>query len=110
MTLDHERLDVYQVSLDFAVWSYEQVKHLSGVDRHARDQILRASQSITLNIAEGAASSRHPSGAGFFRLPGDRHVSVALFSIFSSGARESRRRNGRWAKISSSGSSPCGHG
>jgi four helix bundle protein len=53
MQLDHERLDVYQVSLDFAAWAYELAKRLKSMDRHSRDQLLRASQSITLNIAEG---------------------------------------------------------
>jgi four helix bundle protein len=51
--LDHERLDVYQVSLDFAAWSYQLAKQLKAMDRHSRDQLLRASQSVTLNIAEG---------------------------------------------------------
>jgi four helix bundle protein len=41
------------VSLDFAAWSYERCRTLKGADRHARDQLLRASQSIALNIAEG---------------------------------------------------------
>ena len=53
MQLDHEKLDVYQVSLDFASWAYEQCRALKGADRHARDQLLRASQSISFNIAEG---------------------------------------------------------
>lgn len=51
--LDHERLDVYRVSLDFVAWSYRLAKGLKGFDRHARDQLLRSSQSIPLNIAEG---------------------------------------------------------
>ena len=53
MELDHEKLDVYRVSLDFAGWAYERCRGLKGADRHARDQLLRASQSIALNIAEG---------------------------------------------------------
>jgi four helix bundle protein len=53
MQLDHEKLEVYRVSLDFAAWSYERCRTLKGADRHARDQLLRASQSIALNIAEG---------------------------------------------------------
>ena len=39
---DHERLDVYRLA-----------KSLNGAERHARDQWLRAAQSIPLNIAEG---------------------------------------------------------
>jgi len=70
MTLDHERLDVYQVSLDFAAWSYEQAKHLKSLDRHARDQLLRASQSITLNIAEGCGKLPSPERRRFLQIAG----------------------------------------
>lgn len=49
---DHEKLDVYQLSIDFLVWLEPA---LGGVPRNlsARDQIDRASTSIPLNIAEG---------------------------------------------------------
>jgi four helix bundle protein len=50
---DHEKLDVYRVSIEFVAWSYRLSAELKGMDRHARDQLLRASQSIPLNIAEG---------------------------------------------------------
>ena len=50
---DHEKLDVYKVSIKFAGWVSVLVPNLDGVHRHARDQIIRASQSIPLNIAEG---------------------------------------------------------
>ena len=50
---DHEKLDVYRVSIEFVTWSYRSCEDLKGADRHARDQLLRASQSIPLNIAEG---------------------------------------------------------
>ena len=53
MQFDHEKLDVYRVSLDFAGWVFQLCGKLTGLNRHARDQILRASQSIPLNIAEG---------------------------------------------------------
>ena len=53
--LDHEQLDVYQVAIKFAAWSFALVADLSGPARHARDQLIRASQSIPLNIAEGNA-------------------------------------------------------
>lgn len=50
---DHEKLDVYQLSLKFVTWVYQLAKKLSGLNRHARDQLVRSSQSITQNIAEG---------------------------------------------------------
>jgi four helix bundle protein len=70
MKLDHERLDVYQVSLDFAAWAYELAKQLRTVDRHSRDQLLRASQSIALNIAEGCGKLPSPERRRFLQIAG----------------------------------------
>ena len=53
MEFGHEQLDVYQLSLEYVAWAYALANTLNGVDRHARDQFLRASQSIPLNIAGG---------------------------------------------------------
>ncbi len=50
---DHERLDVYRLSIDYIALSFEAAQPLEGLDRHARDQWLRAAQSIPLKIAEG---------------------------------------------------------
>ena len=50
---DHDRLDVYRVSIDYVAASFRLAKELNGLHRHARDQWLRAAQSIPLNIAEG---------------------------------------------------------
>jgi four helix bundle protein len=58
---DHERLDVYRISMDFVAWSYRLCQELKGSQRNARDQLLRASQSIPLNIAEG--NGKLPSAA-----------------------------------------------
>ena len=52
-TFDHERLDVYRLSIEYVAFSYGIAKGLGGVNRQARDQWLRAAQSIPLNIAEG---------------------------------------------------------
>jgi four helix bundle protein len=52
-TFDHERLDVYRLSIDYVAFSYRIARSLSGVNRPARDQWLGAAQSIPLNIAEG---------------------------------------------------------
>jgi hypothetical protein len=52
MTLGHEKLDVYRLSIGYVAWVYEEVETLIGVHRPARDQWLRASQSIPLNIAK----------------------------------------------------------
>jgi len=50
---DHDRLDVYRLAIEYVASSFAIAKDLSGSHRHARDQWLRASQSIPLNIAEG---------------------------------------------------------
>ncbi len=50
---DHDRLDVYRLSIDYVASSFAFAKDLVGLHRHARDQWLRAAQSIPLNIAEG---------------------------------------------------------
>jgi four helix bundle protein len=52
-TFDHERLDVYRLSIAYVAFSCQIAKSLSGSNRQARDQRLRAAQSIPLNIAEG---------------------------------------------------------
>ncbi len=50
---DHERLDVYRLSVEYVAIAFESSRSLEGLHRHARDQWLRAAQSIPLNIAEG---------------------------------------------------------
>lgn len=52
-TFDHERLDVYRQSIAYVAFSYQIARSLGGSNRQARDQWLRAAQSIPLNIAEG---------------------------------------------------------
>ena len=50
---DHDKLDVYRLSIDYVAASFRIAKNLTGLHRHARDQWLRAAQSVPLNIAEG---------------------------------------------------------
>ena len=68
MEFDHEKLDVYRVALEFSSWAYRQCKVLRGADRNARDQLLRASQSIALNIAEGNGKRSMPDRRRFFEI------------------------------------------
>jgi hypothetical protein len=49
MGLGHEKLDVYRLSIGYVAWVYEKADGLTGNHRSARDQWLRASQSIPLN-------------------------------------------------------------
>ena len=68
MTFDHEKLDVYRVALEFVSWSFNMCKQLSGANRHARDQLLRSSQSIPQNIAEGNGKRSVPDRQRFFEI------------------------------------------
>ncbi len=45
MTLDHEKLDVYRLSIGYVTWVYEMAETLIEVHRPARDQWLRANQN-----------------------------------------------------------------
>ena len=52
MALGHERLDVYRLAIRYVAWVYEKAVALEGVHRAARDQWLRASQSIVRESGE----------------------------------------------------------
>ena len=56
MDLDHERLAVYQLTLDFLVLASEIIEGLPRGRSYLSDQFGRASLSIVLNLAEGAGS------------------------------------------------------
>ena len=80
---DHDRLDVYCVSIEYVSAAFEVSKSLSGLHRHARDQWLRAAQSIPLNIAEGNGKRSLKDRARFSTLRAGRHLSVRRFKTFS---------------------------
>ena len=67
-TLDHERLDVYRLSIGYVAFSYRLAKGLTGIHRPARDQWLRAAQSIPLNIAEGNGKQSLKDKNRFFEI------------------------------------------
>ena len=67
-TFDHERLEVYRLSIDYVAFSYRIAKSLSGINRPARDQWLRAAQSIPLNIAEGNGKTSLKDNNRFFEI------------------------------------------
>ncbi len=50
---DHEKLDVYQRSLEFVAWTEDLLAGVKSRYRNTRDQLIRSSDSIPLNIAEG---------------------------------------------------------
>ena len=68
MSLGHEKLDVYRLSIEYVAWIFTQVKELKSIHRHARDQRLRASQSISLNIAEGNGKTATGDRRKYFEI------------------------------------------
>jgi len=67
MSFGHEKLDVYRLSLEYTAWVYNLCESLHG-HRNARDQLLRASQAIPLNIAEGNAKATEGDRRRFFEI------------------------------------------
>ena len=53
MAFGHEQLDVYRAAIEYVGWAHRVCAGLKGDQRSTKDQFLRASQSIPLNIAEG---------------------------------------------------------
>jgi len=69
-TLDHEKLDVYRLALEFVAW-LEQLRAddragEASPTRHVWDHLERASLSVALNIAEGNGRRRQQVRAKFF--------------------------------------------
>ena len=52
MGFGHEKLDVCRAAIEYVGWVYRFCESLKG-RRNAKDQLLRASQALPLNIAEG---------------------------------------------------------
>jgi len=77
MSFGHERLDVYRAAIEYVGWAYHLCERLKG-HRSAKEQLLRASQAIPLNIAEGNGKA----------TDGDRrwYVEIARGSALECGA------------------------
>ena len=63
--------------IDYVATSYRIAKSLSGSERHARDQWLRAAQSIPLNIAEGNGKQSLKDKNRFFEIAGGSALECA---------------------------------
>jgi four helix bundle protein len=68
MTLGHEKLDVYLLSISYVSWVFTKAKSLSRLHRSTRDQWIRACQSIPLNIAEGNGKSSKADRRRYFEI------------------------------------------
>ena len=75
MQLGHERLDVYQVALGVARWAARQV--IPAARKHLRDQLVRAADSMVLNIAEGAGREPGESRRNHYRIAAGSAAEVA---------------------------------
>jgi four helix bundle protein len=65
---DHEKLEVYQFSLEFVSAAHEVAKALPPGRAYLTDQLNRAASSIVLNIAEGAGEFSKPEKGRFYRM------------------------------------------
>ena len=83
MQFDHERLDVYNLSLDFLVLTERLITALPRGRAHLADQLTRASLSIVLNIAEGAGKvSAGDKRRYYLSARGSATESAALLDVY----------------------------
>jgi four helix bundle protein len=66
--LDHEKLTVYQVAIEFVILADDVIEHLPRGRVYLSDQLQRAALSIPLNIAEGAGEYAVDEKARFYRM------------------------------------------
>jgi four helix bundle protein len=104
MALGHEKLDVYRLSIGYVAWVYEKCANLTGVHRSARDQWLRASQSIPLNIAEGNGKTAQADRRRYFEIArGSALECAAIQDVLVVGKgldeKESRQRKSELDRI-----------
>jgi four helix bundle protein len=67
MGFGHERLDVYRTAIEYVGWAFRYSEDLKG-HRHAKDQLIRASQAIPLNIAEGNGKATDGDRRRYFEI------------------------------------------
>jgi len=67
MSFHHEKLTVYQRSLEFAGWSQDLIDSLTK-KTSTRDHFVRAGDSIALNIAKGNGKFSKKDRARFFQI------------------------------------------
>jgi four helix bundle protein len=67
-TFDHERLEVYQLALEFVVLVEEIIKTIPPGQADRVDQLRRAATSDVLNIAEGAGEFSKKEKGRFYRM------------------------------------------
>ena len=82
MQLDYERLDVYDLALEFLVLANGVIEGLPRGRSHLADQFTRASLSIVLNVAEGAGKhSKLDKRRYYVTARGSATESAALLDV-----------------------------
>ena len=82
MAFDHEKLDVYQLGLEFVVLAERVIHALPKGRSHLADQFTRASSSVVLNVAEGAGKfSKGDKRRYYLAARGSATESAALLDI-----------------------------
>ena len=66
--LDHEKLDVYHIAIEFVILSDAIIAHMPRGRGYLSDQLQRAALSISLNIAEGAGEYAIDEKVRFYRM------------------------------------------
>jgi len=69
MTFGHEQLDVSRAAIEYVGWAFRLCERLTA-HRNAKDQLVRASQAIPLNIAEGNGKATEGDRRRFFEITG----------------------------------------
>ena len=83
MYFDFEKLDVYQVALDFALSADDVAQKLPRGRSYLKDQLLRAANSIAANIAEGVGEYSPAEKARFYRIARRSAVECASHLLVS---------------------------
>ncbi len=65
---DHEKLNVYQIAIEFVLFADEMGENLPRGRFYLKDQLQRAALSIPLNIAEGAGEYAVDEKIRFYRM------------------------------------------
>jgi four helix bundle protein len=66
--MDHEKLHVYQASLQLVELVATIIRAATDIERIIKDQILRSSTSVLLNIAEGAGKRSYADKRRFYEI------------------------------------------
>src|SRR3972149_8991337 len=68
IVLDHDKLNVYRIAIEFVLLADEMIQHLPRGRAYLSDQLQRAALSIPLNIAEGAGEYAIDEKIRFYRM------------------------------------------